>query len=352
MTVSINGDGILTFADNSKQSSAAFIQFRNRIINGDLRIDQRYAGASILFSNGGGYLCDRFYIHAQGGGGTGTVNGQQIAADPVTGFDKALRVTVTNAKVPAAGDLYFVSQRVEGFNIADARWGTAQARPITLQFWVKASIAGTYSAAFLNASGTRSYIATYTVAQANVPQLVILTVPGDTAGSWQINNGVGVFVDWDYGSGSSSNAPAANAWQAGNYLRTAGCVNLISTLNATFEITGVQLECGSAATPFEYRPLGLELALCQRYYEKSDGWCLWSGYVAALNIQMYYSLPFRVTKRAAPSLTAGDVANNGFAAGVPGFSSITDNGCYASKVSSAAASGGYFQFTWAASAEL
>jgi hypothetical protein len=257
----LDSSGNATFAGTPVPNSSFL---RNRIINGDMRIDQRNAGASISVT-ATGFPVDRFYINANS---FGVISGQRSTVAPA-GFTNSLLMTVTTPRgAIAANDVYGVRQSLEGFNTADFMWGSASAQTVTLSFWVRSSITGTYTVSLFNAAFNRSYVATYTVNAANTFEYKTVVVPGDTTGTWATDNTGSINVFWDVGSGSGFQA-AANTWVAAGNLRTSGSTNWISTNGATFYLTGVQLEVGTAATPFERRQYGQELALCQRYYEKS-----------------------------------------------------------------------------------
>ncbi len=241
---------------------------RNRIINGDMQIDQRNAGS--IVTNSSGYTVDRW---GDTKAGSGQYSAQQVTTAPA-GFRVSLLHTITTAVSPAASDVYQIYQSVEAFNTTDLAFGTASAVSITLSFWVRSSVTGTYSVSFSNdlpnGPTRRGYVSTYTVSTANTWEQKTITIPGDTAGTWAAGtNASGLTFHFDMGSGSNNNT-TAGSWQTGtatNALRrTSGSVSLISTAGATFYLTGVQLEVGSTATPFEQRPYGTELALCQRYY--------------------------------------------------------------------------------------
>ena len=269
----LDGSGNAAFAGNVTAAgnvtstgmvvpSSSFL--RNRIINGDMRIDQRNAGASISVT-ATGFPVDRFYVSANS---FGVISGQRSTVAPA-GFTNSALMTVTTARSSiAASDVYGIRQAIEGFNTADFGWGAAGAQTVTLSFWVRSSITGTYTVSLFNAAFNRSYVATYTVNSANTFEYKTVTVPGDATGTWATDNTASVNVFWDLGSGSNFQA-TANSWVASGSLRTSGSTNWISTNGATFYLTGVQLEVGSAATPFERRLYGQELALCQRYFEKS-----------------------------------------------------------------------------------
>jgi hypothetical protein len=276
---------------------------RNRIINGAMMIDVRNSGASITVgANGSGYPVDRFYIENFQ---SGTITAQQSTTAP-TGYINSIIHTVTVTDTPAAGDYFFESTSIEGLNMADLGWGTASAKTVTLSFWVRSSVTGTYGIGLRNSAGNRSYVATYTINSANTFEYKTITIPGDTSGTWLTNNELGVRIFWDLGSGSNFNG-TANSWNAGSFWRASGCVNFISNSGATLFIAGVQLEKGEQATGFEYRQYGTELALCQRYtYRHSaegdiDNFApLGMGRYYDTNLAQLY-VPFKVTMRTSPS---------------------------------------------------
>ena len=263
MTITLNGTSGLVFNDGSAQDTAATgFGFKNRIINGAMVIDARNAGASVSVSSYG-YVLDRFGFSITGGG---VLTAQRSTTAP-SGFTNSQALTVTTADSSiAAGDTYQAFHKIEGFNFSDMGFGTANAQTFTLSFWVRSSVTGTYAVGFNNNAFNRSYVATYTINSANTFEYKTITVTGDTSGTWLTDNSIGINISFDLGSGSNFNA-TAGSWGAGSLSRTSGSVNWIATSGATFYITGVQLEKGSTATSFDYRPYGTELALCQRYYE-------------------------------------------------------------------------------------
>jgi hypothetical protein len=242
--------------------------------------------------------------------GGGVITGIQDSDVPSSAFQYSTKLTATTADASiAAADFYAFNQNIEGFNAADLGFGTATANTVTLSFWVKSSITGTYAVALYNSAGTRGYPATYTISVANTWTFISLTIPGDTGGTWLKDNGTGIIIRYDLGTGSNGNG-TANTWNtSGSFAasRTSSTVNWISTLNATFFITGVQLEKGTTATSFDYRPYGTELALCQRYtYRHSaegdiDNFApLGQGRYYGTNAAQLY-VPFKVTMRTSPS---------------------------------------------------
>lgn len=313
MPTVINGTTGITFTDNTIQNTAA-INFRNRIINGGMVIDQRNAGAAVTTS--GLYVTDRFTQAF----GNASCSFQQVSDAP-SGFINSLKLTVTTGAAPSSGTNNAILQKIEGLNVADLAWGTASASSVTLSFWVKASVTGTYAVAFTNSAFNRSYVQTYVVNSANTWEYKTVTISGDTSGTWLTTNGVGLTVLWDFGSGTSLNT-TAGAWQAGNFYRTSACTTIASTTNATLAITGVQLERGSTASSFDFRSYGQELALCQRYYEKSyelgtvpggatgTGMLLGPSSDVGGGLYTAASQIFRVEKRSTPSMAYWDVAGN------------------------------------------
>jgi hypothetical protein len=244
-------------------TQAQYTGFKSRIINGAMVIDQRNAGASVSNAAAANtYFIDRWTMF---GAAASRMTGQRSTTAPV-GFTNSALITSSAATTPGAGDAYGVRQYIEGLNMADLGWGTANAQTVTVSFWVRSSITGTYSFALFNSDNTRSYVATYSISSANTWEQKAITIAGDTTGTWLTTNGIGTSCWWDLGSGTNFNT-TAGSWGSVLYVRTSGSANWIGTNGATFYITGVQLEKGSTATSFDYRPYGTELVLCQRYCE-------------------------------------------------------------------------------------
>jgi hypothetical protein len=240
--------------------------FRNRIINGDMRIDQRNAGAAVTITNDSNiYTVDRWQVVES----SGCVLSAQQVTDAPSGFVNSHKLTVTTAAGSiGASETGFFQQRIEGTNVSDLAWGTASAKTITVSFWVKSSITGSFSGSIKNGSVNRSYPFSYTISSANTWEQKSVAIPGDTSGTWATDTGIGFSLTFDIGSGSSRRG-TASTWASANFDGVTGAASIVTTLNATWQVTGVQLEVGSVATPFERRPYGTELALCQRYFEKS-----------------------------------------------------------------------------------
>jgi hypothetical protein len=197
-----------------------------------------------------------------------TYTAQRSTTAP-SNYSNSLLFTVGSAASATAAQYAGIETRVEGFNVADISFGTSACKPVTLSFVVRSSVTGTYCVALTNNADNRVYVAEYTINSANTFEAKSITAPAITSGTWLTNNETGLKVWFDLGSGSDRNT-TASVWQTnGPFSRTTNQTNFINNAGATFYITGVQLEVGSVATPFERRPFGTELQLCQRYYEKS-----------------------------------------------------------------------------------
>jgi hypothetical protein len=254
----------LTTVDQGLLSTnAQYTGFKNRIINGNMRIDQRNGGASVTANSGtSAYTLDRFGYN-NSSGATFTV--QQSSVAPA-GFNNSMLLTVTSANSPSSSQFFRIFQGIEGFNFADFGFGTANAQPVTISFWAFSNTAGTYGYALNNAAGNRAYAASYTLA-ANTWTYVTSSIPGDTSGTWPgATNAAAAYLTVGLGSGSNGEI-SAGSWQTvGAYInQPTGTNDLCATNGATLYVTGVQLEKGSAATSFDVRSYGTELQLCQRY---------------------------------------------------------------------------------------
>jgi len=282
--------------------------FKNRIINGAMVIDQRNAGASGTAGSGVVYILDRWFIN---GSQASKLNYQQNAGGvtPPAGFKNYLGVNVGATATIGASDYFFIGQRIEGFNVADLGFGAAGASTVNLSFKVYSSATGTFSGALINGANNRAYPFNYTVSSANTWTTATVSIAGDTSGTWSSDNTSGMEVRFNLGAGSSFLA-SAGAWGASNAAGATGSVSIMGTSSATFYITGVQLEKGSTATSFDYRPYGTEFMLCQRYYAKQLSIGTFTNFgigtsISATNASMW--LKFNVTMRSAPTIAVSSM---------------------------------------------
>ena len=287
--------------------------FKNRIINGAMVIDQRNAGASVTATSlSTTYTLDRWAYDVSV---ASKISIQQNAGSvtPPQGFSNYLGVTSLAATSLAAGDYYALRHRIEGFNFADMGWGAANAATVTLSFWVRSSLTGTFGGAVANSAYNRSYPFSYTISSANTWEYKTVTIAGDTTGTWVgATNVTGVQILFGLGIGSTYSG-AAGSWSGNAYFSATGATSVVGTNGATFYITGVQLEKGSTATAFDYRPYGTELDLCQRYFETSYAIGTAVGTATDVSSCMWISnrnpgvphtqVRYIVTKRATPTFT-------------------------------------------------
>jgi hypothetical protein len=277
--------------------------FKNKFINGNMAIDQRNAGASITGTGGGKYATDRWRWDMDS---TPTLAIQQSTTAP-TGYGYSLYANFTASTTVSAGASNTVLQKIEGYNTVDLAFGTASAQSISISFWVRGSVTGTYGVGIANAASTWSYPAQYTINSANTWEYKTISLSGATSGTFiGATNGIGLVVLFDMGSGTSSEG-TANTWQSGLKTRVSGNVNLCTQSSATWYITGVQLEVGTTATNFDFRSIGTELGLCYRYYYQMNGVTnqdILVGTACDQTTWLRYSFALPTTMRAAPSLVS------------------------------------------------
>jgi hypothetical protein len=264
MSMILDGTNGATFNDGSLQGAAASpYVLKNRIINGAMVIDQRNAGASVTPTDAQ-YSLDRW---KSGLTQTSKFSIQQNAGSvtPPAGFSNYLGITSLSAYSVISTDEFEIYQNIEGFNTADLDFGKATAKTVTLSFWVRSSLTGTFGGSLFNAALNRSYVFSYTISSANTWEQKSITIAGDTSGTWVgSTNGAGISVLFSIGAGSSRTA-TAGAWNNAFNVAPTGQTSVVGTNGATWYVTGVQLEIGSSATPFERRLYGTELNLCYRY---------------------------------------------------------------------------------------
>jgi hypothetical protein len=352
--------------------SALGYGFKNRILNGGMQIDQRNAGASVTPTNDS-YSLDRWNFTVSQ---TSKFTTQQNAGSvtPPAGFANYLGVTSSSAYSVLTGDYFGLRQRIEGFNVADLGWGTSNAATVTLSFKVYSSLTGTFGGVLTNSAWDRSYPYTYTISAANTWTTISVTIAGDTSGTWLKTNGTGLVVLFGLGVGSTYSG-TAGSWAGTTYVSATGATSVVGTNGATFYITGVQLEKGSVATSFDWRPYGTELQLCQRYFEKSydQGTVAGTATATGANFSTMVGgttntnaigsfIPFKVSKRTTATMSLWDTAGNsskatrdnfgvGEQTNVSAFTQNTGDSSTQVYVNSGNAASG-MKVHWTASAEL
>jgi hypothetical protein len=274
----------------------------NRIINGDMRIDQRNNGAAGTAVNV--YTVDRWTYSASQAGkfdwGRNNVN--------LAWFPYALAFVAVGGWASAANDSFSVFQPIEADMISDFAWGTANAQPVTLSFWAASSLTGTFSGAVKNYAATRSYPFTFSIPTAATWTKITLTIPGDTGGTWVMSGNAGaLYVQFDLGCGANNRGPA-NVWASAAYSGVTGSVSVVATNNANFFLTGVKLEVGSVATPYNRQSLAKSMADCQRYYQiTANVQPLVSGWQNGVS-NIFTPMLFPVSMRVAPTIAYSSIA--------------------------------------------
>lgn len=263
ITLTTQVTGTLPVANGGTGTTVGYCGFKSKIINGAMVIDQRNAGASVTPTSGQ-YLVDRWSADLTQ---ASKYSAQQNAGavTPPVGFINYLGATSLSAYAVLTGDYFVLQQRIEGLNITDLAWGTANAKTVTMSFQVYSSLTGTFGGSLLNSANTQCYPFSYSIPVANTWTTISVTIAGSTSGTWLTTNGIGIKVIFSLGAGASMSG-TAGSWTGSVYLSATGATSVVATNGATFYITGVQLEKGSTATSFDYRPYGTELSLCQRYY--------------------------------------------------------------------------------------
>lgn len=266
---------------------------RNKVINGDMTICQRATSTAGITGSTQSFLVDRFRTGGQSTAAVVTTSHSSDVPSGLYGFSARIVVTTADTSI-ASTDVLAVVQLIEGYNIRDL-FGTT----FTLSFWVRSSKTGIHCVAFTNSGLDRSYVVEYTISVANTWEYKTITVSGGltTSGTWDLANGTGVSLRFALMAGSSFQT-TAGAWNNGNFFATSSQVNCLDTIGNIFAITNVQLEVGPVATPFEQLPIGMELALCQRYFETNITFAFASYALAGANLCA--SVPFAVVKRATP----------------------------------------------------
>jgi hypothetical protein len=306
MALTYDGTNGITFNDGSQIGSASQMGIRNRIINGHMIIDQRNAGGSVTPTTNA-YVIDRWKLI--NGGVSSKLTCQQVSTAPV-GFTNSLKATSTSAYSISSSDRFHWMQAIEGLNTYDLAWGTSNAKTVTVSFWVNSSLTGPFGGAIQNNNADRSYPFLYTINSANTWEYKTVTISGCTDGTWTTDTTGGLWLYFGLGCGSAISG-TAGVWGAADYRSATGATSVVGTNGATFYITGVQLEKGSVATPFDFRLYGKELLMCQRYFEQWNGG---SQYALMATGQIGYGTQFNaslvplVFKRTTSSVSVSNIA--------------------------------------------
>jgi hypothetical protein len=328
-----------TYQDASGGSNAVFsgvssppnsMGFRNRIINGAMMIDQRNAGASVTPANGQ-YTLDRWFFSVSQ---TSKLTSQQSTTAP-TGFKNSILVTSSSAYTVGASEIFLLRQNIEGNNIADLAWGTASAQSVTLSFWVRSSLTGTFGGAFRNSAANRFYPFSYTISSANTFEYKTVTIAGDTSGTWATDNTSGIELIFSLGAGSTVSG-TAGSWGSTAYYSATGATSVVGTNGATFYITGVQLEAGTNASPFERIDYGRQLIQCQRYYQLYSG--VYGSAGGSTTVYAVFQLP--VTMRSGPTASV----SNALAMTLPGVAAYTQSSANVSAAGSSSTTSVFLSF--------
>jgi hypothetical protein len=324
----VNADVIQTSTSGGILGAGNASVMKNRIINGAMVIDQRNAGASVTPTGTNTYTIDRWKFYLSQASKFSTQQNAGSVTPPI-GFSNYLGVTSLSAYTVGASENFLLSQAVEGFNTADLGWGTANAKTVTLSFWVRSSLTGTFGGAFGNTAGDRSYPFTYTISSANTWEQKSVTVAGDTTGTWGTGNASSIFLYINLGTGSTLSG-TAGAWASGYLPSATGATSVVGTNGATFYITAIQLEVGSSATGFEYVNYQTSLANCQRYFQtigdgtKNSEYGIGCSGVAISTTAVLGAIQCIVSMRSTPTASVGGTLTGRFYNGTSSFTSLAD----------------------------
>lgn len=337
--------------------------FRNRLINGDFTINQRAATSTTAT---GGYIADRWQLSSSNTNITYTT----FATAALLPHPTAGRLTATTGTAAGAANFWGLLQGVEGTNLTDLRWGTTSAATITISFWLRCSITGTFGLAVRNSATNRSYVTSVTQNVAATWEYKTITIPGDQSGTWLTTTGVGLNVHITAGSGTNF-LTAPNTWTAGNFVGPTGMTNAMATTGNTFDIAGVQVEAGSVATSYEYIPFDIQLQRCKRYYQTSyaygspvgsnDITNAIRGSAISVNDFVVFA-PFTVEMRAVPNVVlyqpttgvASTIRNtaSGASIGLSAAMVASTKSMYACQAAGALVAGTMYDAQYVASAEI
>ena len=363
-----SSDAVTLASDGTCTANLTNKPNRNLIINGDFSVDQRNSGSEVNPAVNGTFSLDRWKNTCNS---AGKYKIQQVSDSP-DGFYKSLKVTSLSALSVGSGEFQHIDHNIEGLNMNHLNFGSSAAKTITLSFFVKASITGTFPVAFRNNAYNRTNVNTYTISSANTWEKKTITITGDTSGTWLQTNGKGMRIAFALAGGSDYDVSSLSTWIGSNDFTHSSCTDLLATNGATLQLAGVQLEVGSVATDFEHRSFGQELALCMRYYEthnslatakSTDGsiTSYWSTVTSndSNTLVIPTGIIYKVPKRASPTVTIYNPGNTATAArvsaqGTERIVTATYGGPNALTriYVSGASAGNYVTYNWEASAEL
>lgn len=320
--------GSLDYSQLNAATTAALTGYRNRLINSGVKVNQR--GAST--STSGTYGSDRWRLDFNTTFTNKTIMGVSAADLSFSDYGQGYFYFGNNGTVPsiAAGDFCYMLQQIEGINIGDLYFGTALASPVSLSFKVRCNGLANFpfSVVIRNGDSTRSYTKLITTGAAGSDLRVKLKIPGDVTGTWKTDNTTGLIVGFTAASGSTYTAAADGVWSAGNFIASPGQGNLYSVASTSLVFADVQLEKGGIITPFEIRPFGLELMLCQRYFETGNEQFAYFGPMPTGGTTAYGECLFKQPKRASPTITMANFTywSSGSPVGfTPGANTINTN---------------------------
>lgn len=303
---------IQTAIDSISQNQGSPFGFKNRIINGGMVIDQRNAGASVSPTTST-WVVDRWQVYAtQSAKGTAQQNAGSVT--PPAGFKNYIGFTSSSAYSVISSDIFAFRQQIEGNNISDLDWGTSNAKPITISFWVRSSLTGTFTGGITNQDQNRSYGFAYTINASNTWEYKTITILGDTTGTWKTDNTRGLDIFWSLGTGSTYVTSSNGVWLAANDYTGTGGTSVVGTNGATFYMTGVQVEVGRQASSFDFRSYTNELQLCQRYYLKlgpGNSFLSYDNYNST-SASCVLNLTFPVAMRVTPTGSYSAIGDFGF----------------------------------------
>ena len=323
---------------------------RNIVINGACVIDQRNGGSSITPADAA-YTIDRWrYTASQASKFTFQQNA--AAVTPPVGFTNYMGFTVASAVSIGNGDYFAITQRIEGHTTDQLEFGTSNAKTVTLSFWVRSSLTGTFGGALRGASFGRANPFTYAISSSNTWEYKTVTIAGDTSGTYQSGNTTGLEVIFGLGAGSTYSA-SAGSWTGSGYFSATGAVSVVGTSSATWYATGISLEIGDVATPFKHEDIGTTLTKCQRYFQNNSGRRVIASYGDITNgNNHFYMYKYVTTMRAAPTIVYTNNTGTGFNSNAPTANTYSRESYEIYKVATSTASGSYYLFNAALNSEL